>query len=53
VKASGLAAGKGVTVCKNNEEAKVAVAECLEKRRFGEAGGRWCSRSSSKARRCR
>ena len=40
VKASGLAAGKGVTVCKNNEEAKAAVAECLEKRRFGEAGGR-------------
>jgi phosphoribosylamine---glycine ligase len=38
VKASGLAAGKGVTVCKNNEEAKAAVAECLEKRRFGEAG---------------
>ena len=40
VKASGLAAGKGVTVCKNNEEAKAAVAECLEKRRFGEAGGK-------------
>jgi phosphoribosylamine--glycine ligase len=38
VKASGLAAGKGVTVCKNNEEAKAAVAECLEKRRFGDAG---------------
>lgn len=40
VKASGLAAGKGVTVCKNNEEAKAAVAECLERRRFGEAGGK-------------
>jgi phosphoribosylamine---glycine ligase len=40
VKASGLAAGKGVTVCKNNEEAQAAVAECLEKRRFGEAGAR-------------
>ena len=39
VKASGLAAGKGVTVCKNNAEAQVAVAECLERRRFGEAGG--------------
>lgn len=38
VKASGLAAGKGVAVCKNNEEAKAAVTECLEKRRFGEAG---------------
>lgn len=40
VKASGLAAGKGVTVCKNNEEARAAIAECMEKRRFGEAGGR-------------
>jgi phosphoribosylamine---glycine ligase len=38
VKASGLASGKGVTICKSSEEAKVAVAECLEKRRFGEAG---------------
>ena len=38
VKASGLAAGKGVTVCKNSEEAKVAAAECLEKGRFGRAG---------------
>jgi len=40
VKASGLAAGKGVTVCKNSEEATVAANECLEKRRFGEAGAR-------------
>ena len=40
VKASGLASGKGVTVCKNSEEAKVATTECLEKRRFGEAGAR-------------
>lgn len=38
VKASGLAAGKGVTVCKSSAEAMVAVTECLEKRRFGEAG---------------
>jgi phosphoribosylamine--glycine ligase len=38
VKASGLAAGKGVTVCKKNEEALAAVAECLERRRFGDAG---------------
>ena len=38
VKASGLAAGKGVTLCKNSEEAKVAAAECLEKGRFGDAG---------------
>ncbi|MBL9076135.1 MAG: phosphoribosylamine--glycine ligase [Planctomycetes bacterium] len=38
VKASGLAGGKGVAVCKNNAEAKAAAADCLEKRRFGEAG---------------
>lgn len=38
VKASGLAAGKGVTVCKNSDEAKVAAADCLEKGRFGAAG---------------
>jgi phosphoribosylamine--glycine ligase len=38
VKASGLAAGKGVTVCKNLAEARAAAAECLEKRRFGDAG---------------
>ena len=38
VKASGLAAGKGVTVCKSTEQARIAVHECLEKRRFGEAG---------------
>jgi len=40
VKASGLAAGKGVTVCKNNDEARAALTECLEQRRFGEAGNR-------------
>jgi phosphoribosylamine--glycine ligase len=40
VKASGLAAGKGVTVCRKNDEARAAVAECLERRRFGEAGTR-------------
>lgn len=38
VKASGLAAGKGVTICKNSEEARIAAAECLEKGRFGAAG---------------
>lgn len=37
VKASGLAAGKGVAVCKNNAEARVAVAECFDGR-FGAAG---------------
>lgn len=40
VKAAGLAGGKGVTVCKNGEEAKGAVAECLERRRFGPAGSK-------------
>ncbi|MFN8825363.1 MAG: phosphoribosylamine--glycine ligase, partial [Planctomycetota bacterium] len=40
VKASGLAAGKGVTVCKNNEEARAAIHECMERRRFGDAGNR-------------
>jgi phosphoribosylamine--glycine ligase len=38
VKAAGLAAGKGVTVCKNSEEAKLAMGDCIERRRFGEAG---------------
>lgn len=38
VKASGLAAGKGVTVCKSSEEARAAVTECIEKRRFGDSG---------------
>ncbi|MCA8951525.1 MAG: phosphoribosylamine--glycine ligase, partial [Planctomycetes bacterium] len=38
VKAAGLAAGKGVAVCKNHDEARAAVADCLEKRRFGDAG---------------
>ncbi|GAB4155737.1 MAG: phosphoribosylamine--glycine ligase [Planctomycetota bacterium] len=39
VKASGLAAGKGVTVARSREEARAAVADCLEKNRFGKAGG--------------
>lgn len=38
VKASGLAAGKGVIVPKSKEEAKQAVRDCLEKNMFGEAG---------------
>lgn len=40
IKAAGLAAGKGVVVAKNNEEARPAVRACLESRRFGEAGTR-------------
>ena len=38
VKASGLAAGKGVVVARNGEEAKAAVRDCLERERFGNAG---------------
>lgn len=38
VKASGLAAGKGVTVAKKLDEARAAVLDCLEKNRFGKAG---------------
>jgi phosphoribosylamine--glycine ligase len=38
VKASGLAAGKGVTLSKSHEEAKVAVRAAMEQRRFGDAG---------------
>jgi phosphoribosylamine--glycine ligase len=38
VKADGLAAGKGVTVAKTEEEAVQALHECLVDRVFGEAG---------------
>ncbi len=38
VKADGLAAGKGVTVCDTIEEAEHAVAEALDRRAFGDAG---------------
>lgn len=38
VKASGLAAGKGVTVAETAAEAEAALRECLEGGRFGEAG---------------
>jgi phosphoribosylamine--glycine ligase len=38
VKADGLAAGKGVTVCDGREEAFAALAGCLTERRFGDAG---------------
>lgn len=40
VKADGLAAGKGVTVCSTADEARAAVRECLEQGRFGDAGRR-------------
>ena len=38
VKASGLAAGKGVIICQSFEEAKKAVLEIMEDKTFGEAG---------------
>lgn len=38
VKASGLAAGKGVVICENFEAAKKAVLEIMENRTFGDAG---------------
>ncbi|MHC4598804.1 MAG: phosphoribosylamine--glycine ligase [Planctomycetota bacterium] len=40
VKADGLAAGKGVTVCRDREEAETAIRESMEARRFGSAGDR-------------
>ena len=38
VKADGLAAGKGATVCRTLEEADRALSLCLEQAAFGEAG---------------
>ncbi|MEX2224738.1 MAG: phosphoribosylamine--glycine ligase [Candidatus Rokuibacteriota bacterium] len=38
VKADGLAAGKGVTVCRTLEDADRALAQCFEERIFGESG---------------
>lgn len=38
IKASGLAAGKGVIVCHTIEEARIAVRAMLSERIFGEAG---------------
>ena len=38
VKADGLAAGKGVMICHNREEASVAVRACMDDRLFGNAG---------------
>jgi phosphoribosylamine--glycine ligase len=40
VKADGLAAGKGVVIAKNKEEAAAAAAEMLSGRMLGEAGAR-------------
>ena len=38
VKADGLAAGKGVTICADEESAMQAITEALEGLKFGEAG---------------
>lgn len=38
IKASGLAAGKGVIICQNQEEAQKAVHSIMEDKRFGDAG---------------
>jgi phosphoribosylamine--glycine ligase len=38
VKADGLAAGKGVTVCDGPDDAKAAILEAMEQHRFGDAG---------------
>ena len=38
VKADGLAAGKGVTVCDGPEDARAAILAAMDKRRFGDAG---------------
>ena len=40
VKADGLAAGKGVTVCQNEAEALQAVRQAMQERIFGDAGRR-------------
>src|SRR5580765_7102067 len=40
VKADGLAAGKGVVMCKNKEEAVTAAGEMLSGKMVGEAGAR-------------
>jgi phosphoribosylamine--glycine ligase len=38
VKADGLAAGKGVIVCENKEEAKMAIDTIMVEKKFGQAG---------------
>jgi phosphoribosylamine--glycine ligase len=40
VKADGLAAGKGVAVCDDADQAEAALVEIMEEARFGEAGAR-------------
>lgn len=38
IKADGLAAGKGVSVCTSIEEAETAISEAMDRKRFGAAG---------------
>ncbi|MFA7675118.1 MAG: phosphoribosylamine--glycine ligase [Endomicrobiia bacterium] len=38
VKADGLAAGKGVVMCQNKEEAEIAIKEMMQDKAFGDAG---------------
>ncbi|MBN2134817.1 MAG: phosphoribosylamine--glycine ligase, partial [Acidobacteria bacterium] len=38
IKADGLAAGKGVIIANNREEAKTAIEEIMEEKAFGDAG---------------
>ena len=38
IKADGLAAGKGVALCRTTEEATAAVRACMDQRVFGDAG---------------
>ncbi len=40
IKADGLAAGKGVLICENKEEALGAIEDCFTKNIFGKAGGK-------------
>jgi phosphoribosylamine--glycine ligase len=40
VKADGLAAGKGVTVCRNAKRAEEAIHTIMEEKKFGDAGKR-------------
>jgi phosphoribosylamine--glycine ligase len=51
IKADGLAAGKGVVVAETVAQADAAIDAMLVDNTMGEAGARWSSRTSSRARR--
>ncbi|MFH1194074.1 MAG: phosphoribosylamine--glycine ligase [bacterium] len=38
IKATGLAAGKGVIICNNFDEAQIAIENCFTKNKFGKSG---------------